>query len=111
MTRTGQQKSRRAHLADASIGVYPSSGRIGRIPVVIHAISHHALPEMRAQADARDWQVVAEVTTWGQARELIESAQAQGVVTDASDVDAHAEWLDRAAAFLFCVDAIPDAPS
>ncbi|MEU9605090.1 hypothetical protein [Streptomyces sp. NPDC048057] len=111
MTRTGQQKSRRAHLADASIGVYPSSGRIDRIPVVIHSAGHHMLPEMRARADARDWQVVAEVTTWGKVRELIESAQAQGVVTDATDVGVHAEWLARAAAFLLRVDAIPDAPS
>ncbi|QNP70492.1 hypothetical protein IAG44_14280 [Streptomyces roseirectus] len=92
MQRTCTDFSRRRDLADAA------SGRVERVRVVLYACRPDGeagvLTELRVYATARDWVVVGELIDrthpdsalderprWTRLKELVESGQAQGIVT------------------------------
>lgn len=89
MTRTRQQRIRKACLADAANGILPTTpSRITRVRVVLYGT---ALDSLREYAHARDWAVVAAFssdrdappdTAWPCVTALLEARQAEGVVTD-----------------------------
>ncbi|QDY75335.1 hypothetical protein [Streptomyces qinzhouensis] len=83
MPRTGQQRDRRARLADAAAGVVPPFG-CDRVGVVLHCPggSDDAVLRLRRYAEVRDWTVTAEASSWSDAEELLKGTDAQGVVTD-----------------------------
>ncbi|MGV9313694.1 hypothetical protein ACWDR0_16115 [Streptomyces sp. NPDC003691] len=82
MTRTRQQRIRRAGLADAAAGFDPPYGRIRRVGVVLHCRDLRNTSTLRRYAEARDWQVTAEASGWTDVEMLLEATDAQGVVTD-----------------------------
>ncbi|MFE0421554.1 hypothetical protein [Streptomyces sp. NPDC058953] len=111
MPRTGLQRARRARLADAAAGVHPSRNGVDRATVVLLVrdaprAGDATVEVLRRHAEARDWRVVAEVSSWAEVRKLIETAQADGVVTNAcAAVPApHREWLTDALAFVVSVE-------
>lgn len=83
MPRTGQQRARRARLADAAAGLVPHAGR-DRVGVVLYCpgSADDALFRLRRYADVRDWSITAEAASWSEAERLMKGTGAQGVVTD-----------------------------
>ncbi|CAL9291822.1 MULTISPECIES: hypothetical protein [unclassified Streptomyces] len=93
MTRTRQQRIRKACLADAANGIHPiAPSRVSRVRVVLYGT---ALDGLRRYAQARDWTIVAEFpsdgdgtaeSAWPCVTALLEARRAEGVVTDAESV-------------------------
>lgn len=133
MTRTGQQRIRRSRLADAAAGIAPVATGTGvsRIRVVIYtcvqpgSLSSTSLVALRSYAEARDWTVVGEYADqvpaltpaadrplWPSVAELIESGQANGIVTDIppTDADNLDAWLAGFHAFSARVRPRPHEP-
>lgn len=111
MTRSGQQRARRACLADAASGIYPvASSGVSRVRVVLYG---SGLKSLRAYAEARDWSVVGEFTdrfdapdvallhrpVWPSVAEVLSGRRAEGLVTDVSMTAADLEHVSRLGAF------------
>ncbi|MET8696936.1 hypothetical protein ABZV65_30850 [Streptomyces bauhiniae] len=116
MKRTPGDIARRANIADAASG-FPS-----RPVVVVYAmapadLTYNTTSQLCAQADARDWRVIAEVTDtgpydsplagrigWNTARWYINEGRASGIVlpreADTAGVPGLTEWLREHGAFL-----------
>lgn len=93
MTRTRQQRIRKACLAEAAHGIYPAApSRVTRVRVVLYGT---ALDRLRSYAHVRDWTVVAEFpadgdgtagSPWPCVTALLEARRADGIVTDVESV-------------------------
>ncbi|MFB6943176.1 hypothetical protein ACFWGL_17220 [Streptomyces sp. NPDC060286] len=133
MRRTAQERARRALLAEAASGGprerLPAG--IARVRVVLYDCQPaprdaQPLTSHRAFAEARDWSIVAELVDvappgtpamalplWPHIAELIDSGQADGIVTSAwttTDEDLLSWLLDRHA-FAACIGPMPDTPA
>lgn len=133
MNRTPQQRDRRAVLAEAASGGHREGipARISRARVVLYDCrpvlrDEQPLASLRTFAEARDWTIVAEFADtaplgmpamtwplWPRIAELIDSGQADGIVTSAWDTadDEILSWLLERHAFAACVGTTPDAPA
>ncbi|WP_406349359.1 hypothetical protein OHA44_37515 [Streptomyces sp. NBC_00144] len=132
MNRTPQQRVRRAHLADAASGGRREGlpGRVARVRVVLYdgqtgSQGVQPLASHRIFAEARDWTIVAELADdappgapamtrplWPRIAELIDSGQADGIVTSAwtTTDEELASWLLDHHAFAVCIGP-SDAPA
>ncbi|MEV3895277.1 hypothetical protein [Streptomyces anulatus] len=133
MRHTPQQQVRRAALAEAASGGHdgPRISRIARARVALYDCqpvrgASRALRAHRVFAEARDWTVVAVLADtapagtsalagplWPRVAELVESGQADGVVTSswATDDGELLAWLRERHAFVACVDGALGAPA
>lgn len=132
MNRTPQQRARRAALADASSGGHREGlPRIPRVRVLLYDClpapqAGQPLASHRVFAEARDWTIVAEFVDtapldlpamawplWPRVAELIDSGQADGIVTsvwDAAD-DEVSSWLLERHAFVVRIGTTSHVPA
>ncbi|MFC9604522.1 hypothetical protein ACFTTN_13820 [Streptomyces niveus] len=133
MNRTPQQRARRAALADASSGGHRQGlpDRIPRVRVLLYDCEPttqvgQPLASHRVFAEARDWTIVAELLDtapldrpamtwplWPRIAELIDSGQADGIVTSAWDTtdDEISSWLLERQAFVAHISSTSHVPA
>ncbi|WP_326694639.1 hypothetical protein [Streptomyces sp. NBC_01766] len=133
MSRTPQQRIRRALLAEAASGGHREEAavRIARARVVLYdwrlsTQDGQSFAPHRIYAEARDWMVVAEVAytarhgvsamtcpLWPCIAELIDSGQVDGIVTSAWNTtdDKFLSWLLDHHVFVVCIDTATEAPA